>query len=232
MKIAICEDELLFQQKLKLAIQSFFAEKKTETKFDCFVNGNELINNLKNEYDIIFLDINLGTKTDGMDIAEQLRSANVSSPVIFVTNFENRAIDGYDVGAYGFVVKKNLDEKLPKVLTKLWKDNFYLTTILIQDREHTEIINLNHIISVQSQSRSTIIKTDTKELTDIRPIGKFKELLGDDFVEVHKSVFVNISKINRINHDTVTMYDESNVPLSRRNRKSVMCAVMKRIGEI
>ena len=231
MKIAICEDELLFQQKLKSGIERFFAEKKTETKFDCFVNGAELINNLTNEYDIIFLDINLGTKTDGMDIAAQLRNAEVSSPVIFVTSFENRAIDGYDVGAYGFVVKKHLEEKLPKVLTKLWKDNFYRPTILIQGREDTAIIKLNHIISVQSQNRSTLIKTDTEELTDIRPIGKFAELLGDDFVEVHKAVFVNISKIKRINTDTVTMCDESNVPLSRRNRGNVMCAVMKRIGE-
>lgn len=231
MKIAICEDELLFQQKLKLSIANFFAEKKIKTKFDCFINGDELINNLKNEYDVIFLDINLGTKTDGMDIAGQLRSANISSPVIFVTSFENRAIDGYDVGAYGFVVKKNLDEKLPKVLTHLWKDNFYRPTIMIQGREDTEIIKLNSIISVQSQSRSTIIKTDTVELTDIRPIGKFAELLGNDFVEVHKAVFVNISKIKRINKDTVTMCDESNVPLSRRNRKMVMCAVMKWIGE-
>ena len=173
MKIAICEDERLFQQKLKSGIERFFAEKQTETTFDCFVNGDELIHNLKNEYDVIFLDIHLGTKTDGMAIAEQLRSAEVSSPVIFVTSFENRAIDGYDVGAYGFVVKKHLEEKLPKVLTKLWKDNFYRPTILIQGREDTAIIKLNHIISVQSQNRATIIQTDTAELTDIRPIGKF-----------------------------------------------------------
>ena len=231
MKIAICEDELLFQQKLKSGIERFFAEKKTETKFDCFVNGDELIYNLKNQYDIIFLDIHLGTKTDGMDIAAQLRNANISSPVIFVTSFENRAIDGYDVGAYGFVVKKNLDEKLPKVLTKLWKEHFYRPTLLIQGKEDTQIIKLNHIISVQSQGRSTIIKTDTEELTDIRSISKFAEFLGDDFIEVHKAVFVNISKIKRINTDTITMCDESNVPLSRRNRKNVMCAIMKQIGE-
>ena len=231
MKIAICEDEPLFQQKLKAGIERFFAEKKIETTFDCFLNGTELIHNLKKEYDVIFLDIHLGTKIDGMDVAEQLRNADVSSPVIFVTSLENRAIDGYDVGAYGFVVKKNLDEKLPKVLTKLWKDTFYRPTILIQGKEDTEILKLNHIISVQSQSRSTIIKTDTEELTDIRSISKFTELLGDDFIEIHKAVFVNISKIKRINTDTITMCDESNLPLSRRNRKNVMCAIMKQIGD-
>ena len=131
MKIAICEDELLFQRKLKSGIERFFAEKKTETTFDYFMNGEELLHNLKNEYDVIFLDINLGTKTDGINIAEQLRNEDISSPVIFVTSFENRAIDGDDVSAYGFIVKKNLDEKLPKVLTKLWKEHFYRPTILI-----------------------------------------------------------------------------------------------------
>ena len=53
MKIAICEDEPLFQQKLKAGIERFFAEKKIETTFDCFLNGTELIHNLKKEYDEI-----------------------------------------------------------------------------------------------------------------------------------------------------------------------------------
>ena len=231
LNIAICDDN---QEYINILEKYILDKNEPDVSCDAFYSGEELVkmyNMGEGNYDVIFLDIHLGTKMDGMAIAEQLRSAEISSPMIFVTSLENRAIDGYDVGAYGFVVKKNLDEKLPKVLTKLWKDHFYRPTILIQGKEDTEIIKLNHIISVQSQNRSTIIQTDTAELTDIRPIGKFAELLGDDFVEVHKSVFVNISKIKRINTDTVTMCDESNVPLSRRNRKNVMFAVMKQIGD-
>lgn len=230
MKIAICEDEFSFQQKLQIGVADFFAEKSIETEFTCFDNGAELIQSLDNEYDVIFLDINLGSREDGMDIAVQLREHSVAAPVIFVTSLENRAIDGYDVGAYGFVVKKSLDEKLPRVLSKLWKEHFCRPTIVVQGKESTEIIELAGIISVQSQGRCTFIHTDKAELEDARPIGKFAELLGDEFVEVHKSVFVNISKIKRINADTVTMCDDTTVPLSRRNRKNVMCAVMKRIG--
>lgn len=230
MKIAICEDERSFQQKLQRGVESFFAEKGVETEFFCFDNGAELIRSLDNEYEVIFLDINLGGKEDGMDIAAQLRKQSISAPVIFVTSLENRAIDGYDVGAYGFVVKKDLDEKLLKVLSKLWKEHFCHPTIAIQTKDSTEIIELNSIVSVQSQGRCTLVYADNTEFEDARPIGRFAELLGEDFVEVHKSVFVNISKIKRINNDTVTMCDESIVPLSRRNRKNVMCAVMKRIG--
>lgn len=124
MKIAICEDELFFQQKLQSGVTEFFSEKGVETEFFCFDNGAELIQSLGNGYDVIFLDINLGGREDGMDIAAELREQSISAPVIFVTSLENRAIDGYDVGAYGFVVKKNLDEKLPKVLGKLWKEHF------------------------------------------------------------------------------------------------------------
>lgn len=230
MKIAICEDELSFQQKLQSGVAEFFSEKGVETEFFCFDNGAELIQSLGNGYDVIFLDINLGSREDGMDIAAQLREQSVCAPVIFVTSLENRAIDGYDVGAYGFVVKKNLDEKLHRVLGKLWKEHFCRPTIALQTKDSTEIIELNSIVSAQSQGRCSLIKTDTAELEDARSIGRFAELLGDEFVEAHKSVFVNISKIKRINNDTVSMCDESIVPLSRRNRKNVMCAVMKRIG--
>lgn len=229
MKIAICEDEHSFQQKLQSGVADFFSEKDIAAEFFCFDNGAELIQSLDNKYDVIFLDINLG-REDGMDIAAELRSSSVAAPVIFVTSLENRAIDGYDVGAYGFVVKKSLDEKLPRVLAKLWKEHFCRPTIAIQTKDSTEIIELDSIVSVQSQGRCTLIHTDKTEPEDVRPIGKFAELLGDEFVEAHKSVFVNISKIKRINNDTVTMCDESTVPLSRRNRKNVMCAVMKRIG--
>lgn len=230
MRIAICEDERSFQQRLQSGVAYFFAEKGVDTEFLCFDNGAELIQSLDSEYDVIFLDIHLGGSEDGMDIAAQLREQSVSAPVIFVTSLENRAIDGYDVGAYGFVVKKSLDEKLPKVLGKLWKEHFCRPTIAIQTKDSTEIIELDSILSAQSQGRCTSIHTDSAQLEDVRPIGKFAELLGGDFVEAHKSVFVNVSKIKRINNDTVTMCDESIFPLSRRNRKNVMCAVMKRIG--
>lgn len=231
MNIAICEDEKEFAKRLSEGIQCFFSEKERETVFSFYENGEELLSEQNSEPDIIFLDINLGADSDGMTVASMLREKGVTAPMIFVTSLENRAVDGYDVGAYGFIVKKNLDEKLPRILNKLWQEHFCRKTLAVNGKDFTELIHVDSILSVQSEGRGSIITTERVSFNDTRPIGKLSELLGEDFVETHKSVFVNIPKIKRINSDTVTLCDDSAVPLSRRNRKTVMLAVMKRLGE-
>lgn len=231
MNIAICEDEKEFAKRLSEGIERFFSEKETEAAFSFYENGEELLREQNSEPDIIFLDINLSSSNDGMTVASMLRDKGVTAPVIFVTSLENRAIDGYEVGAYGFIVKKTLDEKLPRILNKLWQEHFCRKTLAVNGRDFTEIIHINTILSVQSEGRGSVIITENGSRNDTRPIGKLSEFLGEDFVETHKSVFVNIAKIKRINSDTVTLCDDSAVPLSRRNRKAVMLAVMKRLGE-
>lgn len=231
MNIAICEDEKEFAKRLSEGIERFFSEKETKVCFDFYESGEELLSEQNSEPDIIFLDINLGADSDGMTVAAALREKGVTAPVIFVTSLENRAVDGYDVGAYGFIVKKNLDEKLPRILNKLWQEHFCRKTLAVCGKDFTELIHIDAILSVQSEGRGSIIVTEKVSFNDTRPIGKLSELLGEDFVETHKSVFVNIAKIKRINTDTVTLCDDSAIPLSRRNRKTVMLAVMKRLGE-
>lgn len=230
MNIAICEDEKEFAKRLSEGIQRFFSEKETEVCFYFYEKGEELLNQQNNAPDIIFLDINLGADSDGMMVAAALREKGVTAPVIFVTSLENRAVDGYDVGAYGFIVKKNLDEKLSRILNKLWQEHFCRKTLAVNGKDFTELIHIDAILSVQSEGRGSVIITESGCFNDTRPIGKLSELLGEDFVETHKSVFVNIAKIKRINTDTVTLCDDSAIPLSRRNRKTVMLAVMKRLG--
>ncbi len=231
MNIAICEDEKEFAKRLSEGIERFFSEKETEVCFDFYESGEKLLNQQNNAPDIIFLDINLGADSDGMMVAAALREKGVTAPVVFVTSLENRAVDGYDVGAYGFIVKKNLDEKLPRILKKLWQEHFCRKTLAVCGKDFTELIHIDAILSVQSEGRGSVIITESGCFNDTRPIGKLSELLGEDFVETHKSVFVNIAKIKRINTDTVTLCDDSAIPLSRRNRKTVMLAVMKRLGE-
>lgn len=231
MNILICEDDKVFAKRLSEEIQKFFYEKEKEVDFLFYENGEELINEQISEPDIIFLDIDLGSKNDGMTVAGMLREKSIVSPVIFVTSLENRAIDGYDVGAYGFIVKKSLDEKLPRILNKLWQEHFCRKTLSINGRDFTELIHIDTILSVQSEGRTSVIISENNYFNDTRPIGKLSGLLGEDFIETHKSVFVNISKIKRINSDTITLCNDLTVPLSRRNRKAVMLAVMKRLGE-
>lgn len=233
MKAAICEDEILFSEKLSEGVKNFFLDKGIDTEIECFSDGRAFAENFTENhgYDVIFMDINLGFGKDGMEYAAKLREIDKAVPIIFVTSLENRAVDGYDVGAYGFVVKKNIAEKLPRVLEKLYKELYCKKSIALTGKDNTEIVLTDNILWAQSVGRGTEIYLVDGSFSDTRSISHFAELLDpDDFISVHKSIYVNISKIKRINTDTVMLCDNTCVPLSRRNRKNVMLAVMKKVG--
>jgi len=233
MKVAICEDEALFADELSENVIKFFVDKGIDAATEHFSDGKAFAENFtpQHGYDVIFMDINLGFNRDGMEFAAKIRSIDKTVPLIFVTSLENRAVDGYDVGAFGFVVKKNIDEKLPRVLEKLYKELYCKKSIALTGKDRTEIILADNILWVQSSGRGTEIYMIDESFSDIRSIGHFAELLdSEDFISVHKSVYVNISKIKRIDTNTVMLCDNTSVPLSRRNRKNVMLAVMKKVG--
>ncbi len=232
MKIAICEDEQWFALSLKEKIGSFCVKKNTNADIVLYSDGGSFLAACESGevFDAVFMDINLGKGADGVDTVAKMREYGDSAPVIFVTSLENRAIDGYDVSAFGFVVKNNCDEKLPIVLEKLWKKLYVRKTFTVTTRDGAMIINNDDILYAESDGRYTLIHTMTEAITDTRAIGSFSALLdSNDFIEVYKSIFVNIARIRRINADTIILENDAVVPLSRRNRKNVMYAVMKKV---
>lgn len=232
MNAAICDDERENTEKLENAVRAFFKEKDISVGISCFTKGSELISSINSgtEYDAIFMDINLVTE-DGISIIAKLRDTGVTVPVIFVTSYENRAIDGYDVDAFAFVVKKNMGEKLPKVLQKLYSHLYEKRTVTVSTKDGIQLVNVDDILYIESENRSTLVHTFGGSITDTRSVTHFAGLLStDDFVEVHKSVYVSIPRIKRINADTVELEEGTILPLSRRNRKPVMYAVMKKVG--
>ncbi len=234
MKIAICEDEQWFALLLKEKVESFCTQKNAYADVAIYSDGGSFLAACESGecFDAVFMDINLGSGTDGVDTIAKLRENGDSVPVVFVTSLENRAVDGYDVSAFGFVVKKNCDEKLPVVLEKLWKKLYVRKTVTVTTKEGAVIINTDDILYAESDGRSTLIHTMTEDISDTRSIGGFSAMLdSNDFIEVYKSIFVNIARIRRINADTIVLENDAVVPLSRRNRKNVMYAVMRKVDE-
>lgn len=234
MKIAICEDECWFAQSLKGKIESFYSEKNAYADVAIYSDGGSFLAACERgeRFDAVFMDINLGSGTDGVDTISKLRENGDNVPVVFVTSLENRAVDGYDVSAFGFVVKKNCDEKLPVVLEKLWKKLYVRKTVTVTTRDGAVVMNAGDILYAESNGRCTLVHTITEDISDTRSIGVFSAMLdSNDFIEVYKSIFVNISRIRRINTDTLVLENDAVVPLSRRNRKNVMYAVMRKVDE-
>lgn len=228
MKIAICEDEKIFSDKLLNLLGNYF--KKLNKSFEVIVltDGIPLIEKYQNgyRYDLVFLDIQLEV-SDGVNIAAQIREYDKETAIIFVTGLENRVVEGYSVSAFDYIVKSKLDERLPCVLDRFMKYNNskYLTVTTMNG--DTEIISYDDILFIESDGRGTAVNMTGNIIRTSLSVNKFYQLLPrEKFVEIHKSIFVRVTKIKRVGTDNVLMCNEKMLPLSRRKRKQVLSAVM------
>jgi DNA-binding LytR/AlgR family response regulator len=238
MRIAICEDEHIYLELIKNKVVEYFKERQVSINTDSYTDASLLSvkTDEGRQYDLILMDLQM-KRSDGMEIAKQLRAKSVDTPIIFVTGIENRAYQGYSVDALDYVVKKDMDTRLPEALNRFMERQKSGTVAVPEKKEGTAIIKLKDILWVESESRGSkfMLKGDmvsaiepvTKEIVSSLAINKISEMLPEsDFVEVYKSIFVNIREIKRVGNDNVVMSDDHKLPLSRRKRNDVLNAVL------
>lgn len=85
-KIAVCDDEKQVRLRLLTIIQQYFNENNREVWVAGFKKGEELLN-AKTRFDIIFLDIEM-PELNGIETAKILRKWDVTSKIIYVTNYD------------------------------------------------------------------------------------------------------------------------------------------------
>ena len=116
LKIAICDDEQPIRDYLKK-----LTEKCTDAQVHVFANGEELLSD-PTVYDIILLDISLNRKPDsgkpnGMEVAKKIRETS-DVIIIFVTALKEYVFEGYDVGAFHYLLKPVDEQKFMEVMDR------------------------------------------------------------------------------------------------------------------
>ncbi len=97
--IAICDDEDYFRSSMENLILEYKEKNAMEIYIEPFATGEELLRYIENEhrFDIIFLDIELNTKT-GIEIGNTIRKDmdDHITKIVFVTSK-----DGYEQQLFG-----------------------------------------------------------------------------------------------------------------------------------
>ena len=103
-RIGSVDDEKQERDQLKQALARFGAENGTELnvkEFDC---AAVYLAAQDRDFDILYLDIDM-PQMSGMELAEKIRETDQDVILIFCTNLQQFALNGYSVGALGFIVK-------------------------------------------------------------------------------------------------------------------------------
>ena len=103
-RIGIVDDEKQERDQLKQALARFSAENGTELNVQEFDCAAVYLAAQDRDFDILYLDIDM-PQMSGMELAEKIRETDQDVILIFCTNLQQFALNGYSVGALGFIVK-------------------------------------------------------------------------------------------------------------------------------
>lgn len=219
MNIAICDDDYGFVDKLENIVKTIFSNLEVKFHIDLFYSGKELLLGSKREsFDIILIDIDMPQKT-GFSTVEDIYQKQPNVNVIFITAHEEFAYQAYEYHPYQFVHKNDL-EKLPRVLTNLYKK--IVARSQYYDVVHLDLagivdININNVMYIKSEKNYILVVDVNKAISKYR--GKIKnvymQLKEHAFVYPQRSYVVNCRYIDDFDRKEITLKNGEVISVSR-----------------
>jgi len=160
----------------------------------------------QNHCDLVFLDIQMPGMS-GLELAQQLGMLRTPPLVVFLTAFQEHALEAFNTPAVGYITKPITEEKLAKVLAKVRH--------LLLGREQPEKVPVNKICVTHNgklipldktdivlayvKDKDVFVRTKNAEFTAALTLQELESLLGEQqFMRVHRQYIVNLDKITEI----------------------------------
>lgn len=198
MKVLIADDEPIAREILREYLESI---PSVEIAGEA-TNGTEAVQRILDlDPDLVLLDQQM-PEMDGLSVVRKLRAH--MPMVIFVTAFEQHALDAFDVGAIDYLLKPVRKERLEKALEKArkqWTPPLKPTRKKIMGRRGSDIYLLDpaEIIAFQAEGELVhIMTTNQKYLaeTTLKELEKEPALSG--FRRIHRATLINTDHIRKI----------------------------------
>lgn len=161
--------------------------------------------------DLMFLDIEM-PKISGVEL---LRTNKNLPPVIITTAFPDHAVESYQLDVIDYLLKPVTLERFLKAAYKA-KDFIELTAnrkvmnaaspsfIFVKVNNKLEKLFVQDIYFVEGQSNYVMIYTkDLKLLTYSSLSAIIQNLPSEEFIQIHKSYIIALSKIDKLDNSSV-----------------------------
>ena len=227
-KIAVCDDEIIFARKLEKIINKYCTVKQIPFQIDIYQSGKEFIaDNIKMmEYQIVFLDINM-EEIDGLEAARELRKLCRDAYVIFVTAFINYTLEGYKVDAIRYLLKSdgNFGQSVCESLDAVFEKMQYKPHIReFSFQQGARRVALEKIVYIESSLHKLtfyVAEEGIVPYTMYETLNHIAAIFSGDFVRIHQSYLVNLRFVRRIEGNNLLLQDNLALPVARSKLKEV-----------
>ncbi|MEC7120960.1 MAG: LytTR family DNA-binding domain-containing protein [Pseudomonadota bacterium] len=203
MKILVCDDEPLARERLSRMVQ-----EAGHTVVAQATNGIEALEAVKvYQPDVLFLDVRM-PEMDGLRCAEALMRLENPPAVIFVTAFDQHAIDAFRTQAIGYLLKPVSREDLQSALGRANRLNAAQVNHLrvlenpsaqplrqhIAARTHRgmELIPIENIYYFLADQKYVTVRHAGGQVLIDETLKELETEFGDRFIRIHRNALLAI----------------------------------------
>ncbi|BBN83178.1 DNA-binding response regulator [Pseudoalteromonas sp. A25] len=218
-KIMLIDDSRLARLELKAQLAEL-GEQDIVAEAAGVADALEKIERLQPE--LIFLDINMPDGS-GFDLLAQL---DYVPSVIFVTAYDEFALQSFEVNALDYLLKPVTDERIKAALEKYQqkaaKPLSLCSKFFIKDANKCFFIALDDVLAFEAMGNYTQIHLSSNKVSVYRTMSHIESRLpSDDFFRAGRSWIINVNQIKTVELEVggsleVTLNNQLKVPLSRK----------------
>ena len=212
-RILIAEDEPLMRERLLKMLADSWPDAQIVLVAE---NGNDAWDGfLEHEPNVVFLDIRM-PGLSGLEVAEKIGKA---AHIVFVTAYDQYAVDAFDAGAVDYLLKPVQTERLERALGRLRGKLAAAPADLSDLLRHLKaslpgpppdmlkwikatvgkqirLIDVNDVLFFQSDTKYTrVVLADSEALVKIALKDLLGGLDGERFWQIHRSTVVNVKAV-------------------------------------
>ena len=167
--IGIVDDQKEARHQLQQEIARFSDEYAIAFDVQEYDSASAYLSDRNHACDILYLDIDMPNMS-GMELAEEIRKTNSRVLIIFCTNLQQFAINGYSVSALGFMIKPVQWYSLQMYLNRALKvirereaqqNNPAEKKLLIKDGAVTRLVDSGTIEYIEVQQHDLLYTIST-----------------------------------------------------------------------
>lgn len=236
MRAIIVDDERLARNELRNLLSEF---PEIEI-IDEANNAAEALLKIKEQQpDVVFMDIHM-PGTNGIEALQQLKELDEIPKVIFVTAFDDHAIEAFRLNALDYLLKPvdpaRLNETINKLVSSEEDENFEALQqntrkdrllsvedkIFIKDGEKCFYVSLQEIRYFESMGNYVKVYFKNFKPMILRSLNSLEERLSaDHFFRANRKYIINLNHITAVENWfngglQVTLSDDEKIEISRR----------------
>ncbi|MDO4345566.1 MAG: LytTR family DNA-binding domain-containing protein [Eubacteriales bacterium] len=218
-RIAVIEEESELLKLEKQLTEEYFRSKGLICEIQSYRNVEWFLLELREEMADIYILGDSMTSKSGLEIARKIREYYVGAVIMFVTNSTKYAVDAYEVNAYRYIIKDNIEQKIKEAYNSLLpglmeKERHYYVT---EKKGSIEKIYYGDICYLKKEGKYVIFKQRITETKVRKSLTEILRLLNDDrFLQIDKNCAVNVDYVVSLKNYDIEMYDGSILTVAKQ----------------